>query len=80
MQIAAVVLSALSIVFAAVSVYWVYRIGHSGSKAVWHQTQVKIDKGQSHHEGGEKGRSGRLGTAVVVLCLPALSTGLLRAT
>ena len=46
-------LSALSIVFAAVSVYWVYRIGHSGSKAVWHSTQVKIDKGQSHPEGGE---------------------------
>ncbi len=53
LQIAAIVLSALSIVFAAVSVYWVYRIGHSGSKAVWHATQVKIDKGQSNHEGGE---------------------------
>jgi glucan phosphoethanolaminetransferase (alkaline phosphatase superfamily) len=53
LQIAAVVLSALSIVFAAVSVYWVYRIGHTGSKAVWHTTQVKIDKGQSNHEGGE---------------------------
>jgi hypothetical protein len=53
LQIAGVVLSALSIVFAAMSVYWVYRIGHSGSKAVWHSTQVKIDRGQSHHEGGE---------------------------
>ncbi|HEY3671225.1 MAG TPA: DUF2231 domain-containing protein [Acidimicrobiia bacterium] len=52
LQIAGVVLSALSIVFAAVSVYWVYRIGHSGSKAVWHSTQVKIDKGQSHHDRG----------------------------
>jgi len=53
LQIAGIVLSALSIVFAALSVYWVYRIGHSGSKAVWQPTQVKIDKGQSNHEGGE---------------------------
>ncbi len=52
LQIAAVALSVLSIVFAAVSVYWVYRIGHSGSKAVWHQTQVKIDQGRSHPDGG----------------------------
>ncbi len=56
LQIAGMVLSALSIVFAAVSVYWVYRIGHSGSKAVWHTTQVKIDKGRSNHEGGETAR------------------------
>jgi glucan phosphoethanolaminetransferase (alkaline phosphatase superfamily) len=55
LQIAAIVLSALSVVFAAVSVYWVYRIGHSGSKAVWQPTQVKIDKGQSNHDGGERG-------------------------
>ena len=55
LQIAGVVLTVLSIVFAAVSVYWVYRIGHSGSKAVWHQTQVKIDKGESHPEHGEGG-------------------------
>src|SRR5262249_42227690 len=41
-----IALSAASIVLGAVSVYWVYRIGHSGSKAVWHPTQVKIDKGQ----------------------------------
>jgi hypothetical protein len=39
-------LSVLSIVFAAMSVYWIYRIGHSGSKAVWHSTQVRIDRGQ----------------------------------
>ena len=60
LKIAGIVLSALSIVFAAVSVYWVYRIGHTGSKAVWHQTQVKIDKGQSHPEGGggEEGGEG----------------------
>jgi uncharacterized membrane protein len=55
LQIAAVVLSALSIVFAAVSVYWVYRIGHSGSKAVWHSTQVKIDHGASNRDGGDDG-------------------------
>jgi len=58
LQIAGVVLSALSIVFAALSVYWVYRIGHSGSKAVWQPTQVKIDTGQSNHEGGEGGEGG----------------------
>jgi uncharacterized membrane protein len=56
LQIARVTLSVLSIVFAGVSVYWVYRIGHSGSKAVWHSTQVRIDKGQSHSEhGGDDG-------------------------
>jgi hypothetical protein len=38
-------LSVASIVFAAVSVYWIYRIGHSGSKAVWQPTQTRIDKG-----------------------------------
>ena len=58
LQIAGMVLSALSIVFAAVSVYWVYRIGHSGSKAVWQPTQVKIDKGRSNHEGGETREDG----------------------
>jgi uncharacterized membrane protein len=54
MKIAGVVLSALSIVFAAVSVYWIYRIGHSGSKSVWNSTQVKIDRGQSNEGGGEQ--------------------------
>ena len=58
LQIAGIVLSALSIVFAAFSVYWIYRIGHSGSKAVWHDTQVKIDKGQRTPEGGEGGEGG----------------------
>ncbi len=56
LHIARVTLSILSIVFAGVSVYWVYRIGHSGSKAVWHSTQVRIEKGQSHSEhGGDDG-------------------------
>jgi len=38
-------------------VYWVYRIGHSGSKAVWHGTQLKIDRGRSHPvpDGGDDG-------------------------
>jgi len=58
LQIAGIVLSALSIVFAAVSVYWIYRIGHTGSKSVWNSTQVKIDKGQSNPEGGEGGEGG----------------------
>jgi uncharacterized membrane protein len=48
LKIAQVALSVLSLVFAGVSVYWVYRIGHSGSKAVWHNTQVRIDHGQSN--------------------------------
>ncbi len=75
LQIAGIVLSALSIVFAAMSVYWVYRIGHSGSKAVWHSTQVKIDRGQSHHEGGEtrEGDERRLGTASVLVRVRAAS-------
>jgi hypothetical protein len=54
LKLAGVALSALSIVFAAMSVYWIYRIGHSGSKAVWHATQVKIDKGQRNPEGRER--------------------------
>jgi len=53
LRIAGVALSVLSIAFAAMSVYWVYRIGHTGSKAVWHDTQVKIDKGQGGEGGGE---------------------------
>jgi hypothetical protein len=52
LRIALIALSALSILFAAISVAWIYRIGHSGSKAVWQTTQVKIDHGRSTHEGG----------------------------
>jgi hypothetical protein len=40
-----IALSVLSIVFSAVATYWIFRIGHSGAKAVWAPTQVKIDKG-----------------------------------
>ncbi len=56
LQIAGVVLAALSIVFSATATYWIYRIGHSGSKAVWAPTQVKIDKGA--REPGGEGRDG----------------------
>ncbi len=57
LRIASTVLLALAVVFSAMSVYWVYKIGHSGSKAVWHDTQVKIDKGQGGR-GGEGGEGG----------------------
>jgi hypothetical protein len=54
MRIASTGLLALALVFSAMSVYWVYEIGHSGSKSVWQKTQVKIDKGQPANEvGGE---------------------------
>jgi hypothetical protein len=56
LQIFGIALSTLSIVFAAMSVYWIYRIGHSGSKAVWHATQVRIDTGQRNREGGGERR------------------------
>ena len=52
LKIAQVTLSVLSIVFAGLSVYWIYRIGHTGSKAVWHQTQLRIDRGQVNRERG----------------------------
>jgi hypothetical protein len=46
------------VVFSAMSVFWVYEIGHSGSKAVWHDTQVKIDKGQGERGGQGGGENG----------------------
>jgi hypothetical protein len=54
LRIAGITLAALSIVFSAMATYWIYRIGHSGSKAVWHATQVKIDAG-ARLRGGEGG-------------------------
>jgi phosphoglycerol transferase MdoB-like AlkP superfamily enzyme len=48
-------LAAASLVFSTVSVYWVYRIGHSGSKAVWHSTQVRIDNGARQGGGHDDG-------------------------
>jgi len=56
LKIASTVLLALALVFSAMSVYWIYEIGHSGSKSVWEKTQVKIDKGSTN--GGEGGEGG----------------------
>jgi uncharacterized membrane protein len=52
-------LCVLAIVSGALSTYWVYEIGHSGAKATWEKTQVKIDQGGG--EGGEGGESGEDG-------------------
>ena len=46
-------LATLSIVFSAMATYWIYKIGHSGSKAVWAPTQLKIDRNQPNREGRE---------------------------
>jgi glucan phosphoethanolaminetransferase (alkaline phosphatase superfamily) len=54
LRIAGVVASVLSIVFSAMAVYWIYRIGHSGSKAVWQPTQQKIDRGVSNEGGNDR--------------------------
>jgi hypothetical protein len=46
-------LTALAVVVAGVSSYWVYRIGHSGAKASWSVVQKRIDAGkQVGDEGG----------------------------
>jgi hypothetical protein len=50
----ALVLSALSVVVAGVSTYWVVRIGHSGARATWSTVQHRIDTGQ--RVGGDFGR------------------------
>ncbi|HEX3678528.1 MAG TPA: hypothetical protein VHU90_02305 [Galbitalea sp.] len=55
LRIAAAALAALSIAFSGASVYWLYRIGHSGSKAVWHSTQVRIDHDVRRDERGNDG-------------------------
>jgi hypothetical protein len=49
-------LSAIAVVVAGVSGYWVYRIGHSGAKASWTVVQKRIDAG---NEIGGEGREGR---------------------
>jgi hypothetical protein len=46
-------LCALAIISGGLATYWVYEIGHSGAKATWQKTQVKID-----HGGGEGGTGG----------------------
>jgi hypothetical protein len=58
LKILGVALAVLSIVFSALSTYWIYRIGHTGSKAVWHSTQVKIDHGQRNPDFERGGRGG----------------------
>ena len=40
------------------SVYWIYEIGHSGSKSVWHETQTRIDEGQTVGENSGEGDEG----------------------
>ena len=52
LRIAGITLAVLSTALSAMSVYWIYRIGHSGAKAVWAPTQTKIDKGirEPRHE------------------------------
>ena len=52
LKVAGIVLAVLSIVFSAMATYWIYQIGHSGSKAVWQPTQVKIDTGAGERGGG----------------------------
>jgi hypothetical protein len=54
LKIGSTVLLALALVFSAMSVYWIVKIGHSGSKAVWQTTQTRIDKGQRVGEHGER--------------------------
>ena len=53
LKYAGIALTALSLLFSAVAVVTVVRIGHSGSKAVWERTQVRIDRGAG--DGGEAG-------------------------
>lgn len=45
-----VVLAVLSLVFAALSTYWVVKIGHSGAKASWDKTEKQMQR-----SGGESG-------------------------
>lgn len=56
-------LCVLAIVSGALSTYWVYEIGHSGAKATWEKTQVKIDQGGGNggEGGGESGETGEGG-------------------
>lgn len=55
LRVAGVVALVIALVFSAVSVVSIVRIGHSGSKAVWDKTQQRIDKGATENEGGEEG-------------------------
>jgi len=43
----------LAIITGVVATYWVYEIGHSGAKATWEKTQIRIDKGIKLGESSE---------------------------
>ncbi|MFA5883927.1 MAG: DUF2231 domain-containing protein [Acidimicrobiia bacterium] len=51
LRYAGTTLVVLSLVLSAVATVTIFRIGHSGSKAVWHPTQVKIDRGGGRSDG-----------------------------
>ena len=47
-----------SVLFAGVSVYWLYRIGHTGARASWQVVQHRIDTGNRVGENGERDGGG----------------------
>jgi hypothetical protein len=49
-KVAGVACAVASILFSAMATYTIFRIGHSGSKAVWQPTQTKIDHGVTNRE------------------------------
>lgn len=49
-------LSVVAILFAGVSMYWLYRIGHTGARASWSVVQHRIDTGQ--RVGGDRRNGG----------------------
>ena len=48
-----------SVLFAGLSVYWLYRIGHTGARAQWQVVQHRIDTGNRVGETGERERGSR---------------------
>jgi hypothetical protein len=48
-----------SVLFAGLSVYWLYRIGHTGARAQWQVVQHRIDTGNRVGETGENERGSR---------------------
>ena len=48
-----VILSVLSIVFAALSTYWVVKIGHSGAKASWEKTSKQMERSGGQADDGD---------------------------
>jgi hypothetical protein len=51
-------LAVASVLFAGVSVYWLYRIGHTGARASWQVVQHRIDTGNRVGETGENETGG----------------------